>query len=68
VVKDLGTRFERELVELVASHSGAAPDPGAPDALPRLLAEGLPARAGLHLRGGTSEILRGVMARGLGLR
>jgi acyl-CoA dehydrogenase len=68
VVKDLGTRFERELVELVASHSGAAPDPGAPDALPRLLAEGLLHAPGFTLRGGTSEILRGVMARGLGLR
>jgi alkylation response protein AidB-like acyl-CoA dehydrogenase len=68
VVKDLGTTFERELVELVASRSAAEPDPDAAEALPRLLAEGLLHAPGFSLRGGTSEILRGVMARGLGLR
>jgi acyl-CoA dehydrogenase len=68
VVKDLGTRFERELVELVAAHAEAEPDPETSDALPRLLAEGLLHAPGFTLRGGTSEILRGVIARGLGLR
>ena len=68
VVKDLGTRFERDLVENVAEHTSTAPDPDGPDELARLLAEGVLHAPGFTLRGGTSEILRGVMARGLGLR
>jgi len=68
VVKDLGTRFERDLVESVVEHTSSAPDPEAADELSRLLAEGLLHAPGFTLRGGTSEILRGVMARGLGLR
>jgi hypothetical protein len=68
VVKDLGTRFEGELVDAVAAHSRVAPEPDAPDELPRMLAEGLLHSPGFTLRGGTSEILRTVMARGLGLR
>ncbi len=68
VVKDLGTRFEQDLVESVVERAGAAPDPEAADELSRLLAEGLLHAPGFTLRGGTSEILRGVLARGLGLR
>ncbi len=68
VVKDLGTRFERQVVESVAEHTATAPDPDAADDLARLLAEGVLHAPGFTLRGGTSEILRGVMARGLGLR
>ena len=68
VVKDLGTRFEQDLVESVAERTSAAADPEAADALSRLLAEGQLHAPGFTLRGGTSEILRGVLARGLGLR
>jgi len=68
VVKDLGTRFERELVESLAEHTSTAPDPEAADEFSRLLAEGVLHAPGFTLRGGTSEILRGVLARGLGLR
>jgi alkylation response protein AidB-like acyl-CoA dehydrogenase len=68
VVKDLGTRFEGELVDAVAAHAGVAPEPDAPDELPRMLAEGLLHAPGFTLRGGTSEVLRSVMARGMGLR
>jgi alkylation response protein AidB-like acyl-CoA dehydrogenase len=68
VVKDLGTRFEQDLVERVVECTRTAPDPEATDELARLLAEGLLHAPGFTLRGGTSEILRGVMARGLGLR
>jgi hypothetical protein len=52
----------------VAAHARVAPEPGAPDELPRMLAEGLLHAPGFTLRGGTSEILRTVMARGMGLR
>lgn len=68
VVKDLGTRFEQELVESIAEHARTAPDPDATAEFSRLLAEGILHAPGFTLRGGTSEILRGVMARGLGLR
>jgi alkylation response protein AidB-like acyl-CoA dehydrogenase len=66
LVKDLGTRFEQESVELVADLS-AYVDADSP-ALRRLLDH-----ARLHsplftLRGGTNEVLRGVVARGMGLR
>ncbi|EAQ00586.1 putative acyl-CoA dehydrogenase [Janibacter sp. HTCC2649] len=61
VVKVLGTSFEGDLVE--AAQLGG----GLPDSDP-LLAAGLLQRPGFTLRGGTSEILRGVIARGMGLR
>jgi alkylation response protein AidB-like acyl-CoA dehydrogenase len=55
LVKDLGTRFERDVVE--AARDLAGPLPG--------LADAVLAAPGFTLRGGTSEILRGVVARGL---
>ncbi|WP_431236826.1 acyl-CoA dehydrogenase family protein [Mycolicibacterium aichiense] len=69
LVKDLGTRFEQESIELAAElaeeieSEGSTDDPIA----------GLLARARRHapmftLRGGTNEVLRGVVARGMGLR
>jgi alkylation response protein AidB-like acyl-CoA dehydrogenase len=65
LVKDLGTRFEGELVEAVRRvASGVA----ASDALHTLLAGAVMSVPNFTLRGGTSEILRGMVARGLGLR
>jgi alkylation response protein AidB-like acyl-CoA dehydrogenase len=69
LVKDLGTRFERDSVELTADLLDRV-DRGTPEA--GRLAE-LLATARLHsplftLRGGTNEVLRGVVARGLGVR
>ncbi|MEV0666508.1 acyl-CoA dehydrogenase family protein [Actinomadura luteofluorescens] len=68
LVKDLGTRFEREVIEAVREHAGVEPDPGSPDPLARALAESVVQAPGFTLRGGTSEILRGIVARGLGVR
>jgi acyl-CoA dehydrogenase len=68
LVKDLGTRFEQESVELAADlFSYAAEAPG------RERVAALLDIARLHsplftLRGGTNEVLRGVVARGMGLR
>ncbi|TFV55740.1 acyl-CoA dehydrogenase [Mycobacterium sp. PS03-16] len=69
LVKDLGTRFEQESVEIVADLL-ALLDEDAPQA-ERL--RGLLATARIHapmftLRGGTNEVLRGVVARALGVR
>jgi alkylation response protein AidB-like acyl-CoA dehydrogenase len=65
LVKDLGTRFEAESVELAADLlEGLPPNPEVVAMLDT---------AWLHkpmftLRGGTNEVLRGVVARGMGLR
>ncbi|MCV7344786.1 acyl-CoA dehydrogenase family protein [Mycolicibacterium rhodesiae] len=69
LVKDLGTRFEQESVELAADLFGYA----ATDAPDRDRVAALLNVARLHsplftLRGGTNEVLRGVVARGMGLR
>ncbi|WP_067487674.1 acyl-CoA dehydrogenase family protein [Actinomadura hibisca] len=68
LVKDLGTRFEREVVETVRRHTAVEPDPGSADPLARALAEAVAQTPGFTLRGGTNEILRGIVARGLGVR
>ncbi|GAB1814856.1 acyl-CoA dehydrogenase family protein [Mycobacterium sp. MUNTM1] len=65
LVKDLGTRFEQESVDLLADVLDRM------SVTPELAA--LRAAATLHkplftLRGGTNEVLRGVVARGMGLR
>jgi alkylation response protein AidB-like acyl-CoA dehydrogenase len=69
LVKDVGTAFERDLPETARRLVPVEPAPEAPD---DVLAETL-AQVVLHapsftIRGGTREILRGVIARGLGLR
>jgi alkylation response protein AidB-like acyl-CoA dehydrogenase len=58
VVKVLGTSLEAEIVDLASDLGLSSP----------LLRTGLARRAGFTLRGGTSEILHGVIARGLGIR
>ncbi len=67
LVKDLGTRFEQESVELVADLIDGL-DPRAAHTRPL---RALLATARLHsplftLRGGTNEVLRGVVAKGMG--
>jgi hypothetical protein len=44
------------------------PDPGAEDGYARLLADAVLHAPGFTLRGGTNEVLRGIVARGMGLR
>jgi acyl-CoA dehydrogenase len=65
LVKDLGTSFETESVELIADLLEGSP--------PNQELETMLTTAWLHkpmftLRGGTNEVLRGVVARGMGLR
>jgi alkylation response protein AidB-like acyl-CoA dehydrogenase len=68
VVKDYGTDFEQKLIRQISAWLGAHPDFVAnPDLLQTL---GYLEQMGVtfSLRGGTREILRGIIARGLGLR
>jgi acyl-CoA dehydrogenase len=68
LVKDLGTRFESEVVETARLLLDPEPDPGSPDSGVELFAHAVAHLPTFTLRGGTNEILRGVVARGLGLR
>ncbi|OAH63870.1 acyl-CoA dehydrogenase [Dietzia cinnamea] len=72
LVKLLGTTTEGDLVDAVSTGLGDEFRPGdggpASSELTDLLRAGLHQRPGFTLRGGTNEILRGVIARGLGMR
>lgn len=68
VVKDLGTTMEGDLTEYVAITTLDEAGSSATDHLRHLTERALSTRPGFTLRGGTNEILRGVIARGLGLR
>lgn len=68
VIKDLGTRYEGAVVDTAGGAAIVRPGVDADDDMARLLAEGILHAPGFTLRGGTNEILSGVVARGLGLR
>lgn len=69
MVKDMGTRFEQSLPRLAQEIVDLPPD-GGEDALPYQQALHLMTllAPSFSLRGGSGEILRGIIARGLGLR
>jgi alkylation response protein AidB-like acyl-CoA dehydrogenase len=68
LVKDLGTRFEQQVPEVVRLVAGADASGEAGVPFARLLSEAVLAAPGFTLRGGTTEILRGITARALGVR
>jgi alkylation response protein AidB-like acyl-CoA dehydrogenase len=68
LVKDVGTTFEREIPEVARRLVPAQPSPDDEDRFARLLAHVVFHAPSFTIRGGTREILRGVIARGLGLR
>ena len=67
VVKDLGAVFEQELPNIAHRLMGLEPDSKGTD-FQRYLAILTQISPSFSLRGGTREILRGIIARGLGLR
>jgi alkylation response protein AidB-like acyl-CoA dehydrogenase len=68
LVKDIGTEFEQSIPALVEAAIGADPaTPPNPELL-RTVAYVAAMAPTFSLRGGTREILRGMIARGLGLR
>jgi acyl-CoA dehydrogenase len=66
LVKDLGTRFEQESVDLAAGLLDYVTTDTA--GLKQLLVAARLHAPMFTLRGGTNEVLRGVIARGMGLR
>lgn len=68
VVKDLGAVLEQQIPEIARSLVPAEPVPGGTDSFPATLARTILSAPSFSLRGGTREILRGIIARGLGLR
>lgn len=68
IVKDLGTAFEQDLPRLIGDDLASHPDEAVAADLYRTLMYVTHIAPSFSLRGGTREILRGIIARGLGLR
>jgi alkylation response protein AidB-like acyl-CoA dehydrogenase len=65
LVKDIGTLFEREVTEAVRSLVALTPRPQSTDLLERFLAEATLFGPISTIRGGTTQILRGIVAKRL---
>jgi alkylation response protein AidB-like acyl-CoA dehydrogenase len=68
MVKDLGTCFEQEIPEILRLVMQTQPDRGSLDPYCAALANAMLQAPSSTIRGGTKEVLRGMVARGLGLR
>lgn len=68
LIKDLGTAFEQRVPEVIGAVLGALPAHEVDDELIMTLNYLNRLAPSFSLRGGTREILRGMIARGLGLR
>lgn len=68
LVKDVGAVFEQELPEIAQQLIDVEPTLDHADDFARVLAELTMITPSFSLRGGTREVLRGIIARGLGLR
>ncbi len=63
MVKDIGTAFEQRVIDAARSIVGGEPELRSGDAFSAMLAESILAAPGFTLRGGTTEILRTIVAR-----
>jgi len=68
LVKDMGTTLEREVPEIFRHLIPTEPTLGDGASYAELLGMAILRAPGFTIRGGTREILRGIIARGLGLR
>ena len=68
VVKDVGTSFEQEVPETIHALLGVEPRLESGSDFERTLGFLTEHAPSFSLRGGTREVLRGIIARGLGLR
>jgi alkylation response protein AidB-like acyl-CoA dehydrogenase len=65
LVKEMGTRFEQDLLEGLRRLVDLEPDPASSSLFERLLANAILTSPAFTIRGGTIEILRSVAAKGL---
>ncbi len=65
LVKEMGTRFEQDLLEGLRRLVDLEPDPASASLFERLLANAILTSPAFTIRGGTIEILRSVAAKGL---
>lgn len=65
MVKEMATRYEQDCVEMVSRHLGRAPDLTSADPMESLLARAVLVSPSWSIRGGTNEILRTIVAKGL---
>ena len=68
VVKDLGTRYEQDIPVVARQLFWSEPEQEAIDLYASMIARTTMNAPRLSIQGGTREILRGIIARGLGLR
>ena len=68
LVKDLGTRFESEVTETARLLFPVLPSLESDDLYAKYTAQSVMHSPSFTLRGGTNEVLRGIVARGLGMR
>ncbi len=64
LVKDLGTQYEGDVVNVVRRHIPSGPD-ATGDTLTRLSTQSVLHSPAFTLRGGTNEVLRSIVAKGL---
>lgn len=67
LIKDIGTRYESAIIDAARLVTDLEPEPDR-KGLAGMLADAILHAPGFTLRGGTNEILRGVVARAMGLR
>jgi hypothetical protein len=68
VIKDMGAVYEQETPELIRTLVDIEPDPTSDDPFTIALTRTLLYAPSFSLRGGTREVLRGIVARGMGIR
>ena len=68
LVKEMGSLFEQDVGDRLLGENVPFADPASEDKFERLLAEAVLHAPSFSIRGGTREILRGIIARDLGLR
>ncbi len=66
IVKDIGTVFEQDSIEALRSAADTEVDPARGSLFQLLLAEAVLTGPAFTLRGGTTEVLRSIAAKGLG--
>ncbi len=65
LVKDMGTKFEQEIPEVTRLLVSVTPSNNSNSLIERYLAQSILQSPGFTLRGGTNEILQGIIAKGV---